>query len=225
MISEPELVGGVEFPAAAEPLPFEPKPRGPRRPWLWALGGAVAASAVWGGGLFAYARQEDGRGPDLGGYRLGVDPCGRAKLEGLASVFGRRGESSNPITVEQPALYRAECSVVLEGKPVGYQVQVTYTLHRVTDPGPEFEALMNDPLQGSNEQVSGVGEIAEFTDDNAGGMRLRVLDGQAVVELSLSPSLTYDGVGPPPEPPRLDPAAARTYLVEDMTALMAELRK
>ncbi|MEU6980823.1 hypothetical protein [Streptomyces sp. NPDC046371] len=222
MISEPELVGGTEFPAALEPLPAEPARRGPRRPWLWALGGAVVASAVWAGGLVAYGRQEDGRGPDLKGYRLGVDPCGRAKLDGLASAFGRRGEPTNPITVEQPALYRAQCMVPLEGKPLFYEVQVTYTVHRVTDPGPEFEALLNDPLEGG-EQVSGVGEVAEFT--NGGGQTsLRVLDGQAVIELTLSPNLMYDGVGPPPEPPELDPAATRTFLVEDVTALMAALR-
>ncbi|MGO4634519.1 hypothetical protein AB4225_26865 [Streptomyces sp. 2RAF24] len=224
MISEPELVGGTEFPAALEPLPAEPKRRGPPRPWLWALGGAVAASAVWTGGLVAYDRHEDGRGPDLKGYKPGIDPCARAKVDGLASAFGRRGETTNPITVEQPALYRAECMVPLEGKPVSYEVRVTYTVHRVTDPGPEFEALMNDPLEGGGERVSGVGEIAQFTDDGGGTMSLRVLDGQTVIELSLSPNLMYDGTGPPPEPPALDPAATRTFLVEDMTALMAELK-
>ncbi|MER8044827.1 hypothetical protein [Streptomyces sp. NPDC094032] len=226
MISEPELVGGTEFPDALEPVPFEPSGPRPHRPWLWAVGGAVAASAVWGAGLVAYEKHGEDRGPDLGGYRLGVDPCDRAKLAGLASAFGSRGETTNPITVEQPALFRAQCMVPLEGKPVPYEVSVTYTLHRVTDPGPEFEALMNDPLEGGGDRVSGVGETAWFSDGGGfGGMKLRVLDGQAEIELSVSASLSYEGTGPPPEPPRLDPAATRTYLVEDMQALMAALKK
>ncbi|GAA2783410.1 hypothetical protein [Streptomyces showdoensis] len=225
MISEPELVGGAEFPAALEPLPVEPKRPGPRRPWLWALGGAVAASAVWAGGLVAYDRGESGAGPDLRGYRAEEDPCRKARLPGLSSAFGGKGETTNPLVLDHPALFRAECVVTLDAKPVPYQLNVSYTLHRATDPRPEFEARMNDPFQGIGDRVSGVGEIGYLKDNNDGGeMELHVLDGQAVVQLGLSPVLTYDGEGPQPEPPRLDPAATRTYLVEDMNELLAALR-
>ncbi|MEV7278295.1 hypothetical protein [Streptomyces sp. NPDC093111] len=226
MISEPELVGGTEFPAALEPLPAEPKRSGPRRPWLWALGGAVAASAVWTGGLVAYDRQEDGRGPDLKGYRAEEDPCGKARLPGLSSSFGRKSESTNPLVLDHPNLFRAECVVTLAAEPVPYQLAVTYTLHRVTDPRPEFEARMNDPFQGIGDRVSGAGQVAYLKDDNDGGqLELHVLDGQAVIEFSLSPVITYqEGVAEQKVPPRLDPAATRTFLLEDMNALTGALR-
>ncbi|MFI8518525.1 hypothetical protein ACIGEZ_11975 [Streptomyces sp. NPDC085481] len=238
MISEPELVGGTAFPDALPPLPVDqdqdqdpdPRPRPPRagRPWLWALGGAVVASAVWAGGLYAYDRQGEDRGPDLGGYRADVDPCKEARLAGLSSSLGRKGETTDPLTQEHPALFRAECVVSLEAKPAAYEVAVTYTLHRVTDPGPEFEAAMNDPLLGVGDRISGVGELAYVREDNGSDMELHVLDGQAVIVFSLSLVPIYDAIGPgaePSEPPELDPAATRTFLVEDMTALMAALKK
>lgn len=229
MISEPELVGGIDFPEAVAPLPVgqsEPKPPRARRPWLWALGGAVAASAVWAGGLALYERQDQADGPDLRGYRA-EDPCAEAAFPGLSSAFGRKQESTNPLTQDHPALFRAECVVTLDAKPVPYDVAVSYTLHRVTDPRPEFEARMADPLEGVGDRISGVGQLAYVKDNDGGEMELHVVDGQAVLSFTLSPVLTYEEGEDvlPPAPPELDPAATRTFLVEDMTALMAELRK
>ncbi|MFF9843801.1 hypothetical protein [Streptomyces sp. NPDC013740] len=228
MISEPELVGGTDFPEAVAPLPpqrHEPKPPRARRPWLWALGGAVAASAVWAGALAVHERRDEAEGPDLRGYRAQEDPCAKAALPGLTSAFGPKKESTNPLTQDHPALFRAECSVSLDAKPTPYDVLVTYTLHRVTDPRPEFEAQMADPLQGGGDRISGVGQLAYVKEDEAGTMELHVLDGHAVVSFSLSPVLTYEEDGPQPAPPELDPAATRTFLVEDMNALLAALRK
>ncbi|MEU8759763.1 hypothetical protein [Streptomyces sp. NPDC048659] len=224
MISEPELVGGTEYPAALEPLPAERGPRGPRRPWLWALGGAAAASAVWGAGLVAYERTGPD-GPDFKGYRAEDEPCRKAALPGLSSAFGPKGEATNPMILDHPGLFRAECTVTLAAEPVPYRLSVTYTLHRVTDPRPEFEARMNDPFRGIGDRVSGSGELAYLRDEGAtGDMTLSVLDGQAVVELALTPELVYEGDQPPKEPPPLDPAATRTYLLEDANALLAALR-
>ncbi|GAA3391477.1 hypothetical protein [Streptomyces roseoviridis] len=235
MISEPELVGGPDFPAPAPgpaptgtmypPPPAATPPPAPprsRRPWLWALGGAVAASALWAGGLAAY--DPDDR-PDLGGYRTDLDPCEAAKLEGLASALGPRGPAMDePLKSDHPALFEWDCSVTLAAKPVPYTLRVSYTLHRVTDPGPEFEARRADPqLAGGGDRVGGIGELAYF-----GGVygddSLEVLDGQAVLRLVLEADEYDEEKDRPIEVPQLDPAAVQTYLVEDMQQLMKALK-
>ncbi|MEU8621832.1 hypothetical protein [Streptomyces sp. NPDC048623] len=234
MISEPELVGGPAFPepgAPAYPPPPPPPaqtapPARPRRPWLWALGGVVAASAVWGGGLFAYDRHTASDGPDLRGYRA-VDPCKAGTFHGLTSVLGRRGETTNPDALDEPGLYRANCTVNLTGKKVPYDIEVTYTLHRVTEPRPEFEARMHDPYEGGGDRIDGIGDTAFVTDGGGDGVTvLDVLDGQTELRLRVSPVIEWDGMGTqPPPPPKLDPAALRTYLVEDAQELMTALKK
>ncbi|MEV6331739.1 hypothetical protein [Streptomyces sp. NPDC051909] len=141
MISEPELVGGPAFPEPGAvilppPPPAAQEPPGARRPrpWLWAFGGAVLASAVWAGGLVAYDRYAGTEGPDLRGYRA-ADPCRAGAFHGLSSALGRREEPSTPAELDRPALYRVGCSVTLDTeKPVYYSIDVTYTLHRVVDP-------------------------------------------------------------------------------------------
>ncbi|MFJ3900807.1 hypothetical protein [Streptomyces sp. NPDC090025] len=232
MISEPELVGGAEFSAPGtalhEPPPPPPaEPPGPgsraRRPWLWAVGGAVAASVVWAGGLYAYDRQNETTGPDLRGYRA-VEPCQVGAFHGLAAALGPRGEATNPMVLDESALYSTNCLVQLEAKPVPYELEVTYRLHRVIDPRPEFEALMRDPMIGGGDRIDGIGDTAFVNDDDT-AMTLDVVDGQAELRLRVSPSLTWDGKGEPPAPPKLDPAALRTYLVEDARELMKELKK
>ncbi|MET9951029.1 hypothetical protein ABZ135_05690 [Streptomyces sp. NPDC006339] len=232
MISEPELVGGTAFPAPAPgstpmapppapPAPPRPEPSG-RRPWLWALGGAVVASALWAGGLAAY--DPDDR-PDLGGYRTDRDPCEVAKLEGLTAAFGPKGPApEEPLKSDHPALFEWDCSVTLAAKPVPYTLRVGYTLHRVTDPGPEFEARRADPqLAGGGDRVGGIGEIAYFG-GAWGDDSLEVLDGQAVLRLVLQADDYDDERGRPIEKPELDPAAVQTYLVEDMQQLMKALK-
>ncbi|MFI8999835.1 hypothetical protein [Streptomyces sp. NPDC053541] len=237
MISEPELVGGPAFPEPAGPTgpaiapPPPPGPDGPpaaarrRRPWLWALGGAVAASAVWGAGLTAYQRTTASDGPDLRGYRA-TDPCAAGAFHGLSSALGRRAGNTNTAELDEPGLYRANCVVSLQGTPVSYDVEVTYNLHRATDPRPEFEALMHDPLIGGGDRIDGIGDLAFLNDTDSSAMVLDVVDGQAELRLRVGAVVEWNGEGEqPPEPPKLDPAALRTYLVEDAKELMTALRK
>ncbi|MER7518560.1 hypothetical protein [Streptomyces sp. NPDC126499] len=235
MISEPELVGGPDFPAPTPgpaltgplyPPPPGATPPGPpprtRRPWLWALGGAVAASALWAGGLVAY--DGDDR-PDLGGYRTDRNPCEVAKLEGLGSAIGPKGSAAEePLKADHPALFEWHCALTLAAKPVPYTLRIGYTLHRVTDPGPEFEARMADPqLSDGGDRVAGVGEIA-YLGGALGDDSLRVLDGQAVLSLTLEADNWDEEKEQPIEVPELDPAAVHTYLVEDMQQLMKALK-
>ncbi|MFF5974162.1 hypothetical protein ACFY7C_21825 [Streptomyces sp. NPDC012769] len=231
MISEPELVGGTAFPAPASaplapppppPPPSDPEPYRPRRPWPWALGGAVAASALWAGGLAAY--DPDDR-PDLGGYRTDRDPCETAELSGLTAAFGPKGPAQDePLKADHPALFEWDCSVTLASKPVPYTVRVSYSLHRVTDPGPEFEARRADPqLAGGGDRVGGIGELAYYGGP-WGDQSLEVLDGQAVLRLVLQADDYDEEKDRPIEAPQLDPAAMQTYLVEDMQQLMKALK-
>lgn len=231
MISEPELVGGPAFPEPGAPVYVPPppsreeSPSRSRRPWLWALGGAVAASAVWAGGLVAYDRYAATEGPDLRGYRA-VDPCRAGSFHGLSSALGRRGEFSTPMELDRPGLYRIVCSVALDAKkPVYHSVEVTYRLHRVIDPRPEFEARMTDPYENNGDRIDGIGDIA-FLNDSDDAMVLDVLDGQAELRIAVNSGVEWNGEGEqPPAPPRLDPAALRTYLVEDAHELMTALKK
>ncbi|MFI8961104.1 hypothetical protein ACIGO8_03230 [Streptomyces sp. NPDC053493] len=235
MISEPELVDGTQHPAPVAPLPFpaqepareparDPAPGpGARRPWLWALGGAVAASAVWAGGLQAYEKQ----GPDLGGYRTDRDPCEAGTLEGLTSALGPKKRTGEPLKAEHPALFEWDCGLTLAAKPAPYDVSIAYALHRATDPGPEFEATMADPQLngGSFSRIDDLGESAYVGELSGGDLMVRVLDGRAVLTLSVVADTWDDERNEPVDAPELDKAAMETYLVEDMRQLMAALRK
>jgi hypothetical protein len=232
MISEPELVGGTGFPDGPPPGrpdvmgPPPPKPPRPRAPWRWALGGAAVASALWAGGLYAAFGTGDEM-PDLGGYRTDRDPCAVAKLDGLRAALGPRDEDPRerhePMKVVQPALFQWECTLNLKGKAGAYRVNINYVLHRVTDPGPEFEAVREDPQLGASDRVEGIGTRA-YTGGALGEDSLSVLDGQAVITVIVE-SDDYDETGLPKEGPRLDPAALRTYLVEDTRQLMDALKR
>ncbi|MDT9688457.1 hypothetical protein Q5762_08840 [Streptomyces sp. P9(2023)] len=229
MISEPELEGGDGFPAGRllAPETVERDVSRPPRPWLWALGGAVVASAVWAGGLYAYERSREG-GPDLAGYRTVTDLCARAELKGLAGVLGVKSADVGTFSENHAALDTAECSATLGPPETGYRVSLTYRLHKVTDPEPEFEARYEGSAYGEFERVDGLGETAFFLLHPADeGAEMAVLDGQVELELSLSKRNAWDedageekaAVG------RVDLSGIDTVLAQDLTALMAALKK
>ncbi|GAA4902823.1 hypothetical protein ACFPM3_28610 [Streptomyces coeruleoprunus] len=237
MISEPELVGGEGGPGprpAAEGGPADvvdgeaPGDRAPGRLrlWSWALGGALAASALWGAGLAAY----QGRGPDLGGYRSADDLCGEAKLTALVTALGRRAPGPPPYAIRHEAVEQVRCTVVLGTAPTTYEVSLRYDLHKTIDPGPEFEAL-EIPVPGegpSAERLPGLGEKAVLSGGDGGYASLTVLDGQAVLAMDVHVVVEQDEETG--EARETDPAAAaavsgiKDFLVEDMRALMAQLR-
>ncbi|MEU6959051.1 hypothetical protein [Streptomyces chrestomyceticus] len=128
--------------------------------WLWALGGAVAASAMGGAILFAVGAFGDARpDPDLAGYSYTSDLCDRTaftpfesanykiKPAGSSSSSGSSGSSAqNPqhSGVQQGAVDSMWCNAEL--KPSGadsndYSSTWVYsnaTLHKKTDPSAEF---------------------------------------------------------------------------------------
>ncbi|MFI9120146.1 hypothetical protein ACIGW0_12240 [Streptomyces bikiniensis] len=220
MISEPELVGGTGF----EPpeVLTETRPPRARRPWPWALGGAVLASAVWGAGLYAYERGKPA-GPDLAGYRHVEDLCGAARLAALAGVLGERREDRAPPVVNEPAISETGCEAGFGPPEAEQTVGITYTLHKVVDPGPEFEARARQ--SGFLAKVDGIGEQAFFDDMEEEGGRLRVLDGQAEFEIGIHRQSHGPNGEPVPPGPLIDLSGIEVPMTQDLLALMAGLRK
>ncbi|MFD7286005.1 hypothetical protein [Streptomyces sp. NPDC059863] len=253
MISEPELEGedgGAPRPpdrsetvvvgddaAPRRNAPALP-PRGVR--WLWALGGALVASAVWAGGLYAYDRT----GADLRGYRISEDLCLDADLSALSELLGGK-RSPQPAVEEQRAIDRSFCDVtMMKGRPHEVKddvlpssyssVVVNYTLHKETDPAPEFDATLT-PLALSRiidrktKRIPELGERAYLMTDSAGYTpELKVLDGRAVFSIEVRSEYVAEGphgTGPPAKPERVDPDALELALVEDMRKLMASVKK
>ncbi|MFF5423269.1 MULTISPECIES: hypothetical protein [unclassified Streptomyces] len=222
MISEPELDGG---PGLGGPGPFAepppPRPAGRRRPWLWALGGALAASVVWGAGLSAYEQRKDA-GPDLGGYQPFEDLCAVADLPALQGALGKRSQSGGSPVLNEPALHVTHCTVTFGPVESGPTVGITYTLHKVTDPGPEFDARALS--QGSVRTIDGLGERAFFDDRGEEGGLLRILDGQIEVDLDVSRQYVADADGTV-EMSDADLSGIEVPLTQDALALLAALKK
>ncbi|QNP65059.1 hypothetical protein [Streptomyces genisteinicus] len=248
MISEPELVGGDPFDApgsgrtvAVPPPPDavgggpdpEAAPR-PARPWLWAAGGAAVASVLWAGGLYGYSAL----GPDLGGYRATENLCAEAELKGASAALGRpREDERSHQESSHESLDYAYCSVYLE--PIGYEpdtdeegdeiwslpnVDITYTLHRKTDPGPEFDGVVmsrNEGLESVHEprRLSGLGERAYVFEQMGDGAVIEVLDGQATF------SLWWSGGTDPDTGEQIGSESdIEPLLMEDLKELMRRLR-
>ncbi|MEU6621805.1 hypothetical protein ABZ926_13665 [Streptomyces litmocidini] len=228
MISEPELVGGEEFDAPEVltdvPPPRPPRPSRARRPWLWALGGAVLASAVWGGGLYAYQQRRD-PGPDLGGYRDAEDFCRTLRLKALEGVLGKPGQDGDGESIKDPALFRVGCSITFGPPDKGYSASITYTLHKKSDPGPEFAPKNN--RGGAMQSVDGLGEQAFFDQSGNEGAQLVALDGQAEFELSIWSQYDYDSsTGEATVNTReIDLSGIDVPMTQDLLALMAALKK
>ncbi|MCJ1677878.1 hypothetical protein MTF65_11085 [Streptomyces sp. APSN-46.1] len=229
MISEPEFDGVWEAgrPAeAAEPAPAgEQVPvRGRRRaPWLWALGGAVVASAVWAGTLAVQNRFGDA--PPRIGYRHAEDLCGEEPLAGLSKTL-MAFEPGTRRHKEEPALDWSSCmhNTAYSDGQVSYMVMTVVELHKKTDPREEFGAgpgFARDMYEGGSaqqEQVPGLGERAVMSHVIGGyrGPRLEVLDGGAEF------TMMVDWLGDEDEQ---DEDAIKAAMIEDMRALMTRLKK
>ncbi|MFI9292722.1 hypothetical protein [Streptomyces gardneri] len=248
MISEPELDGGDYFVVSEvlteTPPPGPPGPPRARRPWLWALGGAVVASAVWGGGLYAYEQRQD-QGPDMRGYKSTASLCEAAELKGLVGVLGKRsidsgwdsssqggadsgvdsGSVGGAEGAEPTVLEIAQCSLMFGPTETGYSGDVTYTRHLVTDPGPEFDALAR--RYGEVEPYEGLGEKAYLSVYDNMGAELRVLDGQVEISISFNETSGWneDVDEPTRQTKQVDLSGVEVPLAQDMLALMAALKK
>ncbi|WP_405795164.1 hypothetical protein [Streptomyces sp. NBC_01506] len=215
-----------------------------QRPWAWGLAGVLVTSAVWAGGLWAYDRA----GPDLQGYEVSRNLCLDAELPALSASVGEKSEPYANVREDQ-ALDQATCMVTFEpkGQPklkdypglrrAWVYAEIRYTLHKKTDPGPQFDASLIEPGdRGSAEQtlklVPDVGERAYLVSRPGGeSPALEVLDGQAVLSLSVGQVTNYENVDPldpdlaSDEKPVVHLAGLEPAMVEDMLALMDALKK
>ncbi|MGX1973268.1 hypothetical protein [Streptomyces kronopolitis] len=149
--------GGYGYPAGGIPSP-PPGPPGAREGagrgkggWLWAIGGAVAASAIWASVLFATGGFSDGADPDLAGYGYTDDLCAKTSLTPFENAHFKikastSAKDANPqhTGAQQNTMDTMSCNVSLEPQNAGssdYSSTWTYstvTLHKKSDPAPEF---------------------------------------------------------------------------------------
>ncbi|MCJ0871228.1 hypothetical protein [Streptomyces sp. AP-93] len=238
MIGEPEIDGGWETASgaegAAEALPGGPeherenggeRVRGARRPWLWALGGVVAASAVWAGTLAVQDRFPDVPRLD---YRHSPDLCKEFELGTVGQVAGREfqgRESAEGVSLAQDWSYCTVSTEYQEGTMM-YGAQLLVELHKKGDPETEFATGPGtDPATRMNTDerfgVTGLGDRAMFDRYYAGGgSRLMVLDGGSVFTLTVQWYNLKDG-----QSGSIDESAMDAAMIEDMRALMTKLER
>ncbi|MFD0354992.1 hypothetical protein ACFVHW_14835 [Streptomyces sp. NPDC127110] len=227
MISEPELDGEWADASPAE-LAGPPAQSGGREgrgraPWLWALGGALLASAVWAGVLVVQERYA-AAGPPLA-YRHSEQLCGEVPLKAVGAVMGGLGVGM-PSHGEGAALDWSHCYSVggREDRPLTHDAEVMVELHKKADPEAEFGAapVFDVNLRSPSvvrEQVPGLGERAVLSGLES-GPRLQVLDGGAVFTIRVAWWAGQDG-----KEADVDENAVKAAMIEDMRALMARLRR
>jgi len=254
VITEPEMW--------EEPRPGRPadvlsddnhSPRSPRRrPWLWALGGVVAASALWAAVLRGTG---DGRAPasDLHGMHLGPSPCTALNLEPLTdSVSTGRMESLDPEVRTGPALDHASCFTISSipgdnGWAVTYGVVVTVDLHKKADPRGEFvdtyhpRTLSQSPHdvyvsdtpfypvpEVRTRPYPDLGDLA-FLTGGVNHQTLGVLYGGAALSLSLYVVDVWGGLGEMPKDadgtPSFPPVVDSTALIPVMARTLDHLMR
>ncbi|MEU6633241.1 hypothetical protein ABZ905_33855 [Streptomyces parvus] len=254
MISEPELVGEDGPGSSSDVVSGFDQEQGPtargRRGYgaLWGVAGALTASAVWAAAVFGYGIGEDGK-PDSRGYRVESDSCAAMELKALSKAVGQ--PAAEPATaldgIEHPALHRIGCTVTFtaavlrgpdgeedSGWATGYQASLTAELHKKTDPRPEFEASSTlTEVDGTGvdrvERVPDLGDLAYLLIMEDESMRVRAVEGGAVVTLTLSSWVSppdidggEDGLPDVVDPPEM--LAYRGDLISDTRAVMKALK-
>ncbi|MEW2071654.1 hypothetical protein [Streptomyces sp. NPDC007346] len=248
MISEPELVGEFGPEHTAEAVGgFDRKPttgRGRGHHVLWAAAGALTASAIWAVAVFAYGSDADPK-PDTHGYRLDGHSCSALRMKALVASVGERADAPSlaPGSIEHPALDSITCAMTVTapkgsedgyGWRPGFHVGMRAELHKETDPLPEFEARKTETPWGEGAQhiepVPGLGDRAYLLVLDEGSSELRVVEGGAVIRLTLSASMDYPGADEGKEPPQAEPEAPATEpyhadLISDMRDVMEQLKR
>ncbi|MEU8993980.1 hypothetical protein AB0C95_04005 [Streptomyces caniferus] len=156
--------GGYGYPAPGVPAPPPGPPAGAPLSapggasrgisgWLWALGGVVAASAIWGSVLFATGGFSSEPSPDLAGYAYTGDLCADTSMTPFENAHfkakantGTTSKDANPqhSGAQLTSLDTMTCNVSFEQEGASSSAYSstwlynTATLHRKTDPAPEF---------------------------------------------------------------------------------------
>ncbi|MGX1756461.1 hypothetical protein ACWIG5_06015 [Streptomyces lydicus] len=160
----PGLTGGYGYPAPGVPAPPTGPPAGAplaapggagrgTSGWLWAVGGVVAASAIWASLLFATGGFSSEPDPDLAGYAYTSDLCADtsmtpfedARYKTKASTgTASKGDNPQHSGAQLKSLDTMTCNISFEqdgASTSAYSSTWLYntaTLHKETDPTPEF---------------------------------------------------------------------------------------
>ncbi|MFG2294854.1 hypothetical protein [Streptomyces sp. NPDC048603] len=241
MITEPELEetgepasGPYAAPDASSDVvePAAPRERRSRRGLLWALGGAVAASVVWAGGLYAYG--DRAAAPEQA-YRLPEKLCeefrptalGKA-VPGLSDGRGTRSEEGRGTLEWGVCALAGKSEKTPSGEWLLYTIELVVERHTEIDPAVEFGLGVPAGNVGQTSTVSGLGEKAFFTDAGAGRQPvLRVVDHEAVFTLRMdASSMTGDGAHSlEVVTDNVDYEAVKYAMIEDVRKLMDTLRE
>ncbi|MEU9119530.1 hypothetical protein AB0C96_06670 [Streptomyces sp. NPDC048506] len=191
--------GGYGYPAPGAPAGAGSAPGAPGGPdspgrgafgWLWAIGGAIAASAIWGSLLFATGGFSSEPSPDLAGYSYTSDLCADTSMTPFENAHFKAKESSgtsakdaNPqhSASRQPSLDTMWCNISLQQENAGSPdysstwLYSTVSLHKKADPTPEFaDSYRSYEKQDTSigykvESVPGLGDEAYLVTRNDQG--------------------------------------------------------
>ncbi|MGV9323050.1 hypothetical protein [Streptomyces sp. NPDC003660] len=207
----------------AQPPQYGPPPMPPTaggsgaagRAVLWAIVGAVVASAAWAAGVFLIGATASAA--DLRGYAAPSDLCSRADYNSFKDEYTADDSTPTHSSLKDSALDESYCSASLKKPGSSYAdayLSIQLDLHKKTDPGPEFTATWKnyeDSHTGYDVgPVEDIGDEAylvtrDTTSGTSSGSRyatLAVRDGWVTYTMSYSAYLSsYD---PDKDPPKID---------------------
>ncbi|MEW1777056.1 hypothetical protein [Streptomyces sp. NPDC086777] len=142
---------------------------------LWAVVGAVVASAAWAGALLLTGGF--GSSADLRGYRAPANLCSSADYSSFKDEYPVDDSSPTKNVMKDPALDQSFCSLSLKKTSSSYgdaYLSMEVDLHRKTDPAPEFTATWKNYGDSHSDYdvtpVQGIGDEAYLvTQDTSKG--------------------------------------------------------
>ncbi|MFF8732389.1 hypothetical protein ACF073_38905 [Streptomyces sp. NPDC015171] len=201
-----------------QPLPYGPMPPAPNaggagRAVLWAVVGAVVASAAWAAGVFLIGGKSDSA--DLRGYSAPSDMCTSADYSSFKDEYTENDSSPTHTSLKDTALDESYCSLNLKKTGSSYAdayLTLQLDLHRKTDPGPEFTATWKnygeshegydvDPVEGIGDEAYLVSHDTTSGSSSSGSRyaMLAIRDGWTTYTMSYSAYLSsYDQDKNPP---------------------------
>ncbi|MFF4394988.1 hypothetical protein [Streptomyces sp. NPDC001480] len=205
---------------------------GAGRAVLWAVVGAVVASAAWAGGVFLIGGKDSA---DLRGYSAPTNLCSGGDYSSFKDEYPDNDTSPTHNSLKADALDEGYCSLSLKKTGSSYAdayLTVQMDLHKKTDPGPEFTATWKNYDNSHSgydvQNVNGIGDEAylvtqDTTSGSSSGSRyatLAVRDGWMTYTMSYSAYLSsYDA---DKDPPKLDEVS--DWLKSDTKATLENLK-
>jgi hypothetical protein len=114
---------------------------GAGRAVLWAVVGAVVASALWGGGVLLLGKGGSSAKADLRGYTVKSNLCDTADLSAFKSTYPKGDDDPTKYSAKTSTLDEMYCDEGLEKDGSTYSDAYLYVqvdLHKKTDPSGEF---------------------------------------------------------------------------------------